>query len=192
MYKCGFIFVNKLGSGDYMSIISFWSSKSLNKKRDILCEDTKIFVQVHFVREKSLEKYNLLKLKSDPQREECIKWYEEHNNPSNFQEIVSYYLKERKIKKEYICKEYNLVSSVFNIVPQGSNIINKWEAIAICFGLDLNISQARILLNTLNYSLSNSSETDLVIRYCFENDIYEADDINYILTKLYNLKLEQL
>lgn len=177
----------------YLSIFSAFNSKSLTKKRQTYCDDAKIFVQVHFVRERGDERYafNTLTLKSDPEREACTLWYEEHNNPDNFLDIVEIYMNENKLKATTLCNEYNLESRIFNN-DSNSRPVEKWEAIAICFGLDLNISEARALLKTAGYALTNSSETDLVIRYCFENDIYELDDINYILKKLYERSLDQI
>ena len=177
-----------------MSIFSGFGNKGLNKKREIYCEDARIFVQVHFIRESSNEKYafNKLSLKSDPERDECDEWYASHSNPNDFQDIVDLYLKENDIKPGTLCSEYQLEARVFSKTSTTGCPVEKWEAIAICFGLDLNISEARALLKTVGYVLCNSSETDLIIRYCFENDVYKLDDINYILNKLCERKLNQI
>lgn len=177
-----------------LSIFSILSRKTLNKKRESYCEDARIFIQVHFVREKNSDRYafNTLKLKSDPDRDECMEWYASHGNPRNFQEIVRLYMKESDIRMEDIIQEYGLVSSCFTVHENCFHSIEKWEAIAICFGLDLNMAQARELLKTAGYALTNSIETDLIIRFCFENDIYELEDINYILKKLADITLEEI
>lgn len=174
--------------------MSFFNSLKLGKnsrKKDILLEDAKIFIQVHYVRERGSEKYafNKLTLKSDPERQDCEEWYEKHGNPDDFLEIVEYYLKEDKVKASSICSEYGLASKVFT---GSSSTIEKWEAVAICFGLDLNISEARALLKTAGYDLTNSSETDLVIRFCIENNVYLLSDINYLLSKICERTLEQI
>lgn len=175
-----------------LSIFSGFNSKSLNKKRDIYCEEAETFIQVHFVRERDSERYafNTLPLKSDPEREECMEWYNAHGNPDKFSDIVELYLDESKLKAATLCNEYSLESKVFSNTSGCS--VEKWEAIAICFGLDLNLSEARALLKTAGYALTNSSKTDLIIRYCFENDIYKLSDINYILQKLCERNLNQI
>lgn len=178
----------------YLSIFSNLSGKGLNKKRDIYCDEASAFVSVHFVQERRDKQYSFrnLPLKTDADRDRCEKWYQEHDNPNNFMEIVFLYLQERKIKVQEICKEYELQASLFNETSTMNNPVEKWQAIAICFGLDLNLAEARVLLKTVGYSLSNSSKSDLIIRYCFENDIYELSDINYILQTLCNIILKQI
>lgn len=177
-----------------LSIFSNFGNKGLNKKREAYCEDAKIFVQVHFVRERSSDKYafNKLSLKSDTQRDECEEWYRSHGNPDDFQEIVDLYLKENNLKSGTICSEYGLEARVFSKSSAAGCPVEKWEAIAICFGLDLNIAEARALLESVGYALTNSSETDLIIRYCLENDVYRLNDINYILKKLCERELNQI
>lgn len=177
-----------------LSIFSKFSGRGLNKRREAHCDEARIFIQVHFIRERGSDKYafNALSLKSDSERDECNEWYAAHGNLDNFQDIVNIYLDENKLKSPTICSEYGLEARIFSKVSDLACPVEKWEAIAICFGLDLNISEARALLKTVGYSLINSSETDLVIRYCFENDIYRIEDINYILEKLCKRKLNQI
>lgn len=174
--------------------MSFFKSLNLgstSRKKDILLDEAKTFIQVHYVRERGSERYafNTLTLKDDPEREACKEWYNNHGNPDDFLEIVEYYLKEDGVKAASICSEYGLGSKVFT---GSSSEIEKWEAVAICFGLDLNISETRALLKIAGYALTNSSETDLVIRYCIENDVYLLSDINYLLKKICDRTLEQI
>lgn len=177
-----------------LSIFSNFNSKGINKKREMYCEEARIFIQVHYVRERGDKKYafNTLSLKSDPERDMCEEWYNAHNNPDNFQDIVDLYLKENNTNPSAICSEYGLENSIFNKISASACPVEKWEAIAICFGLDLNISESRRLLKTVGYALTNSSETDLIIRYCLENNIYELEDINYILGRLCERKLNEI
>lgn len=177
-----------------LSIFSGFNSKTLNKKRETYCEEANIFIQVHFVRERDSDRYafNTLPLKSDPEREACTEWYKFHGSPDNFLDIVELYLDENKLKAATLCTEYGLESKIFTRTSNGGCTVEKWEAIAICFGLDLNIAETRALLKTAGYALTNSSKTDLIIRYCFENDIYKLADINYILQKLCERDLSQI
>ena len=80
-------------------MFSYFKNKKNNRRRSEYVNDVKIFIQVHFVRERSSEryKYNTLSLKTDPERDACREWYEEHNNPTSFADIVQIYLDEKKI-----------------------------------------------------------------------------------------------
>ena len=177
-----------------MSIFSRFYRKSNNKKLDLFCEDAKNFIQVHFVRERDGDKYAFSKftLKSDPERDKCNEWYEKHGNPHNFSEIVDIYLNENKLKASTLCNEYGLESRVFMQTEDNIRNVEKWEAIAVCLGLDLNISESRALLKSAGYALSNSSETDLAIRFCLENDVYLLEDVNYILNNIFERNLNQI
>lgn len=177
-----------------LSIFDIFNNKGANKKRDTYCEEAKIFIQVHYVRERGSGKYafNTLTLKDDSERDKCNEWYAAHDNPDNFMDIVKIYLAENKIKPNDICSEYGLDSKIFSTSSSTVCPVKKWEAVAICFGLDLNISEARALLKTAGYALTNSSETDLIIRYCLENDIYLLDDVNYILKNICDRTLPEI
>ena len=77
-----------------MSLFNMLGKRRLIKRRDELCEEAKIFIQVHYVREKE---YRSLSLKSDSEREECVSWYESHGNPSTFSDVVACYISDRKM-----------------------------------------------------------------------------------------------
>lgn len=177
-----------------LSILFKRNKKTSRKKLEQFCKDAEIFIQVHYVREKSSGRYafNTLKLKSDPDREECKNWYSGHGNPDNFQEIVRLYMKECNISMEEILQNYGLLSSCFTVHKDSCHSIEKWEAIAICLALNLNMAHTKVLLETAGYALSNSSETDLILRFCFENHIYKREDVDHILEKLTDKTLEEI
>lgn len=177
-----------------LSIFNIFSRKFSNKKRDLYCEDAKIFIQVHYIRERGNEKYafNTLTLKTDIERDKCDEWYASHGNPDNFMDIVKLYLNEKKINTMDICSEYGLDTKIFSHTSTTACPVEKWEAAAICLGLNLNIYETRTLLKTVGYALTNSSESDLIIRYCIENELYSAEDINYILSKICGRRLNEV
>lgn len=176
-----------------LSIFSIFSNRFSNKKRDAYCEDAKIFIQVHYIRERNSDKYafNTLSLKSDVERDNCIEWYASHGNPEKFMDIVKIYIKEKELNPIDICAEYGIDSKIFNH-SVAAYPVEKWEAVAICLGLNLNMSETRALLKSAGYALTNSSHTDLVIRYCLENRIYLPEDVNYILNKICDRKLNEI
>ena len=174
-----------------MSIFNF-KTKTINKRYEEHCEEARSFIQVHYVRERGSDRYafNTLTIKSDPEREKCDEWYESHGNPNTFPEIASIYLTDKKKKDSVICKSFGLDSKIFSSDKKGN--VEKWEALAVCFRLNLNIAESRRLLKSEGYALTNSSISDLVIRYCIENTIYQLAEINYLLQKICSRNLNQL
>lgn len=170
-------------------MFSYFKNKKANKRRGEYIDDVKSFIQVHFVRERSSEryKYNTLTLKDDPERDACKEWYISHDNPSTFSNIVKIYMSEKKLSADSITSPYKV--STNTIV---SDDISKGNAVAICLGLHLNLAETKQLLKSVGHAITNSSEPDLVIRYCIENNIYDFDDIEYLLSSICSTSLQEL
>ena len=59
----------------------------------------------------------------------------------------------------------------------------KKTAVSFALALELSRDAADELLMKAGYALSNSSEWDLIIRYCIEHGIYKIYDVNCILNE---------
>lgn len=174
-----------------MSFFKGINKRRLIKKRDELCDDARIFIQVHFVREKNA--YNTLPLKDDPDRDKCKEWYASHDNPSDFADAVACYLRDKNTDAAKLASAYRLDSKlVSRVASEHDFIVSKGDAIAICLGLRLNLAHTRKLLSLAGYSLTNSSESDLAVRYCIENGFTSYGDVNYILNKVCQTRLKEL
>ena len=57
----------------------------------------------------------------------------------------------------------------------------KATALAFAIALRLSLDETRDLLQKAGFALSNSSRFDLIVSYCFENDILEIDAVNELL-----------
>ena len=171
------------------------SKKKKQKKREDLCADADIFIQIHYVRERDSDryKYNTLPLKSDPDREACIAWYEEHGNPENFSEIATYLLNDSKFEENTLCEKYLLDKGFFtNLLSNPKYHPSKGEAIILCFAFHLYYEASRALLKSANYALTNSQKTDLVIRFFLENKEYSVNDLNFVLNHFELPKIKDL
>ena len=54
-------------------------------------------------------------------------------------------------------------------------------AVSLALALNLSLDRAQDLLSRAGYALSLSNTGDLILRYCFENGIYNLMDVNQIL-----------
>lgn len=172
-------------------MFSYFKNKKDNKRRSQYIDEVKIFIQVHFVRERSNEKYTPLTLKTDPERDACIEWYNQHGNPDSFSDIVMIYLNEKNTTIENIASAYKLDSDILSN-KNNPFTISKGYASAVCLGLHLNFSETKALLNKAGHALTNSSEADLIVRFCIENCIYDFGDIEYLLSMICDTNLKEL
>lgn len=173
----------------------FSSKKKIKKRRDSLCKEADIFIQVHFVRERNSEKYkfNTLSLKSDPERDKVNEWYNAHNNPENYSEIVLAYYNDLGKDSSDLFEKGILEKDYFTKLEKSlSYVPSKGEAVIVCFAFKLSLEASRALLKSADYALSNSEKTDLVIRYFLENNNYNIHDLNYVLIKICDIKLRDI
>ena len=173
----------------------FSSKKKIKKRRDNLCREADIFIQVHFVRERNSEKYkfNTLSLKSDPERDKVNEWYNAHNNPDKYSEIVLAYYKDLGRDSSDLFEKGILEKDYFAKLEKSlSYVPSKGEAVIVCFAFKLSLEASRALLKSADYALSNSEKTDLVIRYFLENNNYDIHDLNYVLIKICDIKLRDI
>lgn len=57
----------------------------------------------------------------------------------------------------------------------------KRTILALVVALRLNADDARDLLGSAGYTLSNSSKTDVIVSFCLENGVYEMIEVNALL-----------
>lgn len=177
-----------------MGLFNF-KKKKLKKRREQLCHDAETFIQVHFVRERLMDKnkYNTLSLKSDPDRDACREWYENHGNPKTFSEIVLAYLKDSDKDERFICERCMLEKSFISNLKSDKNYHpSKGEAVLIAFAFKLNFEETKALLMSAEHSFSNSSKSDLIIRFFIEEKEYNIGHLNYVLDKLCELKIKDV
>lgn len=177
-----------------MGLFNFKKRKN-KKRREQLCHDADIFIQVHFVRERPMDKnkYNTLSLKSDPDRDACKEWYENHGNPETFSEIVMAYMKDREMNENSICEKCMLERNFFSNLKTDKNYHpSKGEAVLLAFAFKLNFEETKALLRSAEHCFSNSSKSDLIIRFFIEEQNYNLNDLNYVLDKFCEMKIKDI
>jgi len=178
-----------------MDIFNF-KKRKIRKKREYLSNEAEIFIQVHYVRESPTDekhKYNTLVLKSDPDRDACAEWYAAHGNPETFSEIVMAYVKDKDKNETTLCEKYQLEKNFFSNLRSDKNYHpSKGEAVIMAFAFKLNLEETKALFKSAKHSLSNSSKSDLIIRFFIDNKEYSLGDLNYVLDKFCEVKVRDL
>jgi len=171
------------------------TKKKSQKQLDELCYEVDIFIQVHFVREHGHDRYkfNTLILKDDPKRQELQEFLAQNGQPERFSDLCILFLQKSGKDETAVCDRAHLEKGYFsNIRNSDSFLPSKSEAIALCLAMRLNIQEARVLLRAAGHGLSNSEKADLTVRYFIENDLYNIDELNYVLEKLCDTTLEKI
>lgn len=171
------------------------SKKKTQRKLDELCYAVDIFIQVHYVRERSNDRYkfNTLTLKDDPERRKLQEWLAENGSPEQFSELCILFLNKTGKEESYITDQARLEKGYFARIRNSDSFLpSKSEVTTLCFAMKLNIEESRALLKSAGYALTNSEKSDLTIRYFIENNLYSIDDLNYVLKKLCETTLEHI
>jgi O-acetyl-ADP-ribose deacetylase len=53
--------------------------------------------------------------------------------------------------------------------------------VSLALALHLTNAESKVLIKSAGYILSSRSDFALLIRYCFENKIYDIDEVNNLL-----------
>lgn len=110
-----------------------------------------------------------------------LKNYIYENTEKSFNDLFNYYLAIYKITIPKLVKLSNLDRRYVTKLKKKYYRPSKNTIIAISFGIKLDYDELTILLNSCGYSLSNSIQFDLIIKYFFEEKYYDLDDINIFL-----------
>lgn len=112
---------------------------------------------------------------------------EHRKNEEKSDDFVSYLyklLKKRDIKKtSEIYTRANITKQAWSKIISGKCCPSLNSCIKIAFALRLSNHECKYLLKKAGYTLSSSSIFALIIRYCFENGIYDLCTVSDMLEK---------
>ncbi len=102
-----------------------------------------------------------------------------------FVDKVNWYIQKRELRVTSIYRAAQMDRRLFSKVMSDRDYSpSKDTVLAIAFALHLSVDEAKDLLERAGYSLSHSSERDIVIEYFFRSCVYDLDDINDALSEI--------
>jgi len=116
--------------------------------------------------------------------------YISNNKEENkFQKLLFKYIDERNLKDSDVYNKVNIDRRLFSKIRSDENYHpSKETVILLAFALKLNEDELMSLLDSASYSLPKNNIFDLIIRFCFINEIYNISDVNELLFE-HNQKL---
>ena len=102
-----------------------------------------------------------------------------------FVEKISAYIQQKELRETTIYKAAQMDRRLFSkVMADREYKPSKDTALALAFALQLNLDEAKDLLDRAGYSLSRSSQRDTVMEFFFKERIFDLNIINYILSEL--------
>ena len=88
-------------------------------------------------------------------------------------------MRERGLENSYVCSKSGIDGHLFfKIISNDDYVPDKYVALLLCISLELDLNTILTLLTYAKYPLTNLLLSDLIIRYCLENNIYDIEFIN--------------
>lgn len=104
------------------------------------------------------------------------------NKAETFSNMLLRLIDEKGLKDSDVYKKANIDRRLFSKIRGDEDYVpSKKTAISFCLALQLEMDEARKLLKTAGYTLSESSRFDLIISYLIENREYNIHFANIVL-----------
>ena len=112
----------------------------------------------------------------------------ENKEDNKFQKLLFKYIDERNLKDSDVYNKVNIDRRLFSKIRNDCNYHpSKETIILLAIALELNEDELLDLLNSAEYSLPNNDISNLIIKFCFQEKIYNINTINEFLYD-YNCK----
>lgn len=100
------------------------------------------------------------------------------NKTKSFRELLFSYIDRSGLKDSDVYRKAGIDRRLFSKVRCNDNyVLCKENILKLCMTLRLNLSDTSKLLESAGYSLSTTSNYDLILRYCIVNKIYDIDTV---------------
>lgn len=115
-------------------------------------------------------------------------YLEKEKNESKFQKLLFKYIDSKELKDSDVYNRVGIDRRLFSKIRSEENYHpSKETIILLSLALELNEDEMLSLLNSASYSLPKNNVYDLIIRFCFINNIYDINEVNNLLYE-YNCK----
>lgn len=122
---------------------------------------------------------------SDEPYQDYYTWVSTKKQTETFSDAVLRIMQEKRMTSGVFYRKAGLDRKLFSkLKTDRAYQPNKKTAIRCCLALELDPDAAVDLLKCAGYALSDTSEFDLVIRYCIEHGVYDTMTVSEMLYSL--------
>ncbi len=116
------------------------------------------------------------------------KFISENKEDNKFQKLLFKHIDDRNLKDSDVYNKVNIDRRLFSKIRNDINYHpSKETIILLAIALELSEDELLDLLGSAEYSLPNNDVANLIIRFCFQEKIYNINTINELLYD-YNCK----
>ena len=106
---------------------------------------------------------------------------DKNKKEDNFQRLLFKYIDDRNLKDSDVYNKVHIDRRLFSKIRNDNYHPSKDTIILLGLSLRLNIDEFIDLLDSASYSLPKNNHFDLIIRFCFIENIYDLKDVNDLL-----------
>ena len=115
------------------------------------------------------------------------------NLSQSFAELLLQYIDKQGLKDCEVYKKAFVSRKVFHKIKSETNYHPSFRTVTMfAIALQLDLKEYEELLSSATYSLPKNMSKYIVLRYCFENKVYDIEVINGYLKKVCDITLNDL
>ena len=117
----------------------------------------------------------------DVETSSVSEYIDKNKKEDNFQKLLFKYIDDRNLKDSDVYNKVHIDRRLFSKIRNDNYHPSKDTIILLGLSLKLNIDEFIDLLDSASYSLPKNNHFDLIIRFCFVENIYDLKDVNDLL-----------
>jgi len=105
-----------------------------------------------------------------------------HKKSETFSDMIIRLIRESGLDEAEVYKRARIDRRLFSKIRSDKDYHPTLQTVvALALALHMTNAESKVLIKSAGYILSSRSDFALLIRYCFENKIYNIDEVNILL-----------
>ena len=102
-----------------------------------------------------------------------------------FRDLLFDFIRKKGIRNADLYHRSDITKAHFSKIKNDEDYHpSKETVLALALGLKLTLDETKMLLERAGYTLTNSSQTDLVIEFFIKQHLYDVDEVNEVLYEI--------